>query len=150
MTLCVFIHSRSKRAEAVTLLDLGATENFMNIKYAQRTGLPIQRLTEERRLFNIDRTQNKAGSLKYFTDVTTRTGEKSMCLRYYLTDLGENQIILGYPWFASAQPQIDWARGWIDYAQLPIVLRSDNADRTIFSARTKGRKAVIKMIQVDE
>jgi hypothetical protein len=48
MTLRVFIHSRSKRAEAVALLDSGATENFMNIKYAQKTGLPIQRLTEER------------------------------------------------------------------------------------------------------
>jgi hypothetical protein len=128
MMLCVFIHSRSKRAEAVALLDSGATENFMNIRYAQKMGLPIQKLTEERRLFNVDGTQNRAGSLKYFTDVTTRTGEKSTHLQYYLTDLGENQIILGYPWFTSAQPQIDWAKGWIDYAQLPIVLRSDNAD----------------------
>ena len=104
MTLRVFIHSRSKRAEAVALLDSGATENFMNIRYAQKVGLPIQKLTEERRLFNVDGTQNRAGLLKYFTDVTTRTGERSTRLRYYLTDLGENQIILGYLWFASAQP----------------------------------------------
>jgi hypothetical protein len=150
MTLRVFIHSRSKRAETVALLDSGATENFMNIKYAQKTGLPIRRLTEERRLFNVDGTQNKAGSLKYFTDITTRTGEKATHLRYYLTDLGENQVILGYPWFASAQPRIDRAKGWIDYAQLPIVLRSDDADQAIFSAKTKGKRAVIKTIQVDE
>jgi hypothetical protein len=77
MTLRVFIHLRSKRAEAVALLDSGATENFMNIRYAQKTGLPIQKLTEERRLFNVDGTQNKVGSLKYFTDITTRTGEKA-------------------------------------------------------------------------
>jgi hypothetical protein len=128
MTLRVFIHSRSKRAKAVTLLDSGATENFMNIKYAQKMRLPMQRLTEDRRLFNVDGTQNKAGSLKYFMDITTRTGKKSTCLRYYLTDLGENQVILEYLWFASAQPRIDWAKGWIDYAQLPIVLRSDDAD----------------------
>jgi hypothetical protein len=97
MTLRVFIHSRSKRAEAIALLDSGATENFMNIRYAQRTGLPIRRLTEERRLFNVDGTQNKAGSLKYFTDITTKTGEKATRLQYYLTNLGENQVILGYP-----------------------------------------------------
>jgi hypothetical protein len=71
---------------------------------------------------------NKVGSLKYYTDVTTRTGEKTTCLQYFLTDLGENQVILGYLWFASAQPQIDWAKGWIDYMQLPIVLKSDDAD----------------------
>jgi hypothetical protein len=93
---------------------------------------------------------NRAGSLKYCTDVTTRTGNKTMHLQYFLTDLGENQVILGYPWFTSTQPRIDWAKGWIDYAQLPIVLRSNNTDWAIFSTRTKGRKAVIKMAQVDE
>jgi len=74
--LRIFIHSRSKRAKTVALLDSGATENFMNIRYAQKMELPIQQLTEERRLFNVDGTLNKAGSLKYYTDVTTRTGEK--------------------------------------------------------------------------
>ncbi len=58
-------------------------------------------------------------------------------------DLGENQAILGYPWFASAQPKIDWAKGWIDYMQLPIVLRSNDADKAIFATHIKGRKAVI-------
>ena len=150
MMLCTFIHSRLKRAETVALLDSGVTENFMNIRYAQKMELPIWRLTEERRIFNVNGTLNKAGSLKYYTDVTTRTGKKTTRLWYFLTDLGENQVILGYPWFASTQLRIDWAKGWIDYAQLPIVLKSNNTDRAIFSTKTRGKKAVIKTIQVDE
>jgi hypothetical protein len=122
MMLHIFLHSRLKRAETVTLLDSGATENFINIHYTRRLGLPIQRLAQERRLFNVNRTLNKAGTLKYFTDITTRMGTKRTCLRYFLTDLGDNQVILGYPWFVSAQPRINWAKGWIDYQQLPIVL----------------------------
>jgi hypothetical protein len=35
MTICTFIHSRLKRAEAVALLDSGATENFINLEYAK-------------------------------------------------------------------------------------------------------------------
>jgi hypothetical protein len=31
-------------------------------------------------------------------------------------------MILGYPWFTAVQPKIDWAKGWIDYTQLPIVI----------------------------
>jgi hypothetical protein len=42
MTLRVFIHSRSKRAKTIALLDSEATENFMNIRYAQKMNLPIQ------------------------------------------------------------------------------------------------------------
>ena len=116
------MQSRSKRAETITLLDSGATENFINIGYAQRLNLLIWRLIQERRLFNVDGTLNKAGSLKYYTNIETRTRTKRTCLQYFLTDLGDNQVILGYPWFASTQPQIDWAKGWIDYQQLPIVL----------------------------
>ncbi len=80
MMLHVFIQSRSKRAEAVTLLDSEATENFISISYTKKLGLPIRRLTYERRLFNMDGTLNKAGSLKYYTDISTRTRGKRMHL----------------------------------------------------------------------
>ena len=48
------------------------------------------------------------------------------------------------------QPRIDWAKGWINYMQLPIVLCSDDANKAIFATRTKGRKAVIRRTQVGE
>jgi len=150
MTLRIFLHLRSKRAETVTLLDSGATENFINVHYARRLGLPIQRLAQERRLFNVNGTPNRAGTLEYFTDITTRTGTKRTRLRYFLIDLGDNQVILGYPWFASAQPRIDWVKGWIDYQQLPIILQTDDADRAIFATRVRGKKATIQRIEVDE
>ena len=103
MTLHVYIHSRSKRVKTVTLLDSGATENFINISYAQKLNLPIRRLTQERRLFNVNGTLNKAGTLKYYTNIITRTGTKCMHLRYFLTDLEDNQVILGYlSWTKSA------------------------------------------------
>jgi len=150
MTLHIFLHSRLKRAETVALLDLGATENFINIHYARRLGLPTQWLAQERRLFNVDGTLNKVGTLKYFTNITTRTGTKRTCLRYFLTNLGDNQVILGYLWFASAQPHINWAKGWINYQQLPIVLWTDNADKAIFATRVWGKKATIWQIEADE
>jgi hypothetical protein len=132
MTLRIFLHSKSKRAETVTLLDSGATENFMSLDYAKYLHLPIKTLREPRKLFNVDRTPNKAGDLKYFTDLTTRTGMKPTTLRYFLSDLGDNKVILGYPWFAAAQPKIDWVKGWIAYDQLPIVLRAPDASKAHF------------------
>ena len=69
MTICTFIHSKSKRAKAVALLDSGATENFMNLQYAKYLQLPIQRLKELCKLFNIDGTPNHSGELQYFTNL---------------------------------------------------------------------------------
>ncbi len=109
MTLHVFTHLRSKRAETIALLDSGAMENFMSLPYAKYLHLPIKTLAEPRRLFNVDGTQNRAGDLKYYVNMNTRTGTRWMNLRYFLTDLGDHKVILGYPWFATAQPKIDWA-----------------------------------------
>ena len=135
MTLRVFMHSRSKRADTIALLDSGATENFMSLQYAKYLHLPIKVLKEPRKLFNVDGTPNRAGDLKYYTDLHTRTGTQQRTLRYFLTDLGENKVILAYPWFATAQPKVDWARGWIAHDQLPIVLRAPDAAKARFLPR---------------
>ena len=124
MMLHVYLHSESKRAKSIALLDSEAMENFMSLDYAKHLHLPIKTLKEPRRLFNINRTSNCAGNLKYYTDLTTRTGTQARTLCYFLSDLGDNKVILRYPWFAAAQPKINWAKGWITHDQLPIVLRS--------------------------
>jgi len=122
MTLCVYLHSKSKRAETIALLDSGATKNFMSLDYTKHLHLPIKTLKEPRRLYNVDGTPNKAGDLKYYTDLGMRTGTSTRTLRYFLSDLGDSRVILGYPWFAAAQPKINWACRWIAHDQLPIVL----------------------------
>ena len=54
-------------------------------------------------------------------------------MRFFLTDLGEQKVILGYPWFVAMQPKVDWAHTWINYEQLPVVLRTPNAHKAIFT-----------------
>ncbi len=62
-------------------------------------------------------------------------GTNTRTLRYFLSDLGDSRVILGYPWFTAAQPKIDWAHGWIAHDQLPIVLRSPDAAKAQFLPR---------------
>jgi hypothetical protein len=136
MTVHFFIHSKSKRAEALALIDSGATENFLNLDYARYLRLPIQRLSQPRKLYNVDGTSNQSGDLLYFTDLSVQTGEKRTTMRFFLSNLGENKAILGYPWFAAMQPKINWKRGWIDHSQLPIVFRAADAAKAQFVLRT--------------
>ena len=56
-----------------------------------------------------------------------QTGNRKIWLRFFLTDLANQKAILGYPWFMANQPKIDWARGWIDSAQLPLILHTRKA-----------------------
>src|SRR5712675_1224823 len=136
MVLRAYIHAAHRRTEAPTLLDSGATENFINLNYAKWLKLPFKRLPYERPLLNVDGSTTKTGALKYYTDLEVQTGTKRTNMRFFLADLGEHKVILGYPWFAANQPKIDWARGWIDTTQLPLVLRSANAVKPQFNPNT--------------
>ncbi len=74
MTIHVFIHLNAKRAETVSLLNSGATENFLSLDYTKWLGLPIKQLPFTRKLFNVDGTENKAGQLQFYTDLAIHTG----------------------------------------------------------------------------
>jgi hypothetical protein len=97
MTVRFYTHSAKKRIKGIALINSGATENFMNLNYAQWLGLPIKCLEKPRRLFNVDGMENKAGSLQFYTDVSLQTGTQCTNHHFFLSDLGEVKAILGYP-----------------------------------------------------
>jgi len=65
-------------------------------------------------------------------DWQVQTGSQRTNLRFFLTDLGKNKAILGYPWFAAVQPHIDWKNGWVNHSQLPIILQTPDAVKARF------------------
>ena len=143
MTIRSFIHSKSKRAETVALLDSSAMENFMNLQYAKYLQLPIQCLKEPRKLYNVDGSPNWSGELQYFTDLQVQTGTQQSTLHFFLSNLGENKVILGYPWFVAFQPCIDWKRGWIDHTHLPVIFWAPNTSKAWFLPRQINRLRTI-------
>jgi len=135
MTLHFYIHSIAKRAKTTALLDSGATKNFLNLSYAKWLKLPIKRLPTPWKLYNVDGTQNKSRELQFYTDLSIQMGSNQTNLRFFLTDLGDHKAILGYPWFSTSQPRIDWKQGWIEHSQLPIIARAPNTSKALFGTR---------------
>lgn len=111
MTVQLYLHSANKQAKTSALVDSGATKNFLNLAYARWLKLPIKQLAQPRKLFNVDRSLNKAGELQFYTNLSTWIGSNQTKLQFFLTELGEHKVILGYPWFTAVQPKIDWCQG---------------------------------------
>ena len=94
--------------------------------------LPVKRLVTPRKIINVDGTPNLRGDIQFYTDLELTQGARRINLRFFLTEIGDRDLILGYPWFAAIQPAIDWARGWIETEQLPVVLRTEGACKARF------------------
>ena len=145
MTIRFYAHSPTKKTVDVTLVDSGATENFMNLKYAQQLQLPIKEFEEPHMVFNIDGMANRSGEIKYYTDLNVQTGQNHTTFRFFLTNIGDSKVILGYPWMAAIQPRIDWKHGWIDHEHLPLVFYIPKRHRGTFI----HKKSISEMTMAD-
>jgi hypothetical protein len=106
------------------LVDLGATDNFIHPKLIKRLGLGMQSLDRTRKIWNIDGTNNRGGELTHFVDLEVRTGKQEEKMCFLVTDLGTEDLILGYPWLAHFEPKFSWKDAAIDTESLPIMIRS--------------------------
>src|SRR6266700_8292963 len=99
--------------------------------------LPIKKMTNPCKLYNVDRTENRAREVQFFVNLETRMGANVTRLRFFLSNLEGQKAILGYPWFAAVQPRVDWKKGWIDQVHLPVILRAANTGKARFVPRTE-------------
>ena len=97
------------KAEEIGLLDTGATENFIDHTTVAKLQLGTKKLPFKRTVYNVDGTLNRHGTIDRACDLLVSRGNKKARQQFYVTNLGCNRFILGYPWFREFQPDIDWA-----------------------------------------
>ena len=65
MHVPVSIRTHYFMAEKKALMDSGATDNFIHPAFTKRLGLSMIPLEKPKRIYNIDNTSNKAGSITH-------------------------------------------------------------------------------------
>jgi hypothetical protein len=89
---------------ANALIDSGATENFVDHRMAERWGMPRRVLPRPRTIVNMDGMDNKAGMVTEACILEVKHEEQGELQRFYITDLGFDGVILGYPWLSAFEP----------------------------------------------
>ncbi len=84
---------------------------------------PLQR---PRKIWNINNTANQAGEITHYITLNIQTRGIQKTIQFLITNIGNEDIILGYPWMAAYEPQFSWKNGVINERELPIILRSVN------------------------
>ena len=95
------------------LLDSGATENFLDPRTVERLRIPIRKLPEPRIIYNIDGTLNKAGSITHRAQLQVTFGKETRTIDFFITDLGQDRAVLGFPFLRDFNPNINWNEGTI-------------------------------------
>jgi hypothetical protein len=126
MRIPVSIRASYNMADIKALVDSGATDNFMHPNFMKRMGLGQRELDKPKNIYNINDTTNKSGQITHYLSLAVTTAGKTQEMRFLITDIGREDVLLGYPWLSTYKPRFSWKHGTIDESNLPIVLRTIN------------------------
>ena len=86
----------------------------------ERLGIRKWEMATPHRVFNMDGSENKQGILTHYCLLRVKKGKEEDLQRFYITSLGGDHAILGYPWLHRFDPTIDWKGGQILGAPITI------------------------------
>ena len=121
------------------LLDSGAMGMFMDKRMAARHGFKLQKLERPIIVRNVDGTNNSRGAIIHQVEANIYYKGHIERMRMDVCDLGKTEIILGMPWLAAHNPEINWKTGEVKMTRCP----------SLCGERSQKRKKV-KMIATEE
>src|ERR1700744_5772547 len=127
--------------EITALIDCGAEGLFINRTIAEKWK-KIQ-LTKPIKVRNVDGTNNESGSIKERCLISFYINNKAFTEWFYVTALGDQDLILGLPWLEKWNPIIDWKVKTLEF-------RSSRKDIAKVFVRSLARKEDLDLKETEE
>jgi len=126
------------------LLDSGATGMFMDRQTAARHGFKLQKLERPLMVKNVDGTINSGGAIMHQVECNVFYKGHIERMRMDVCDLGKTEVILGMPWLAAHNPEINWETGEVKMTRCPPLCggKSKKKERVRMTATEEEEKIV--------
>ena len=113
--------TKSKKTVATNaLLDSGAGGIFLDQTFAQKHKLPLHPLETPIAVYNVDGSRNSAGTITHGTHLNLKIADYTKPTEFYVTGLGQQTAILGFPWLKKENPDINWDTGTISLPETQV------------------------------
>jgi len=116
------------------LLDSGATGLFISKSLAQKGGYRLIKLNQPLQVKNVDGTGNSGGAITYEVEVNMFYKGYLERVRMDICKLGKMDVILGMPWLAAHNPEINWKKGEVRMMRCPTLCGK--------AVKIKGKKEI--------
>ncbi|KAF5372853.1 hypothetical protein D9758_001442 [Tetrapyrgos nigripes] len=138
-----------RKIDANALIDSGAEGIIINGRFAQKNQLTLLPIKKPFPVRNVDGSENTMGWVREYTiqnlciysqDNRAYHEEKA---EFYVTDIGDHDIILGTDWLEEHNPDIDWSDSRIGMTRCPETCIIANPPILHLKTKTKPLKSAV-------
>jgi len=76
--------------------------------------LLTRKLVKPCKVQNVDGTPNKSGEILEAVDLLVNNNGQKASYAFFVANIGQDNFILGYPFFEASNPNIDWSGSCIE------------------------------------
>jgi len=127
------------------LLDSGATGMFMNRQTAARHGFKLQKLERLIAIRNVDGTNNSGEAITHQVECNVFYKGHMERMRIDVCNLGKTEVILGMPWLAAHNLEINWETGEVKMTRcLPLCGRKSQKKEKVKRVATEEEEKIVR------
>ena len=123
------------------LLDSRATGLFMDTTFARKKGFKMEKLKKPLLVRNIDGTVNVGEAITHQVECNMFFKGHVERARTDICNLGKTEVILGMPWLAAHNLEIDWEKGEVEIMHCPPIYGK---------RKQKEKRKEVKKVKRDE
>jgi len=105
------------------LLNSGATGLFMDTTFTKEKGFKMEKIKRPLLVKNVDGTMNIGRAIMYQVECNMFFKGHVERVRIDICNLGKMEVILGIPWLAAHNPEIDWEKGEVKMTRCPPICK---------------------------
>ena len=103
------------------LLDSGATGLFIDTTFTKEKGFKMERIKYPLLVKNVDGTVNIGEAITHQVEYNMFFKGHVERVRMDVCNLGKTEVILGMPWLAAHNPEINWKKGEVKMTRCPPI-----------------------------
>jgi len=129
------------------LLDSRATGMFVDRKFVEKHGFRMDRLEKPLMVTNVDGSNNSGGRITHEVECNVYYKGYQERMKFDVCNLGRTDVILGMPWLAAHNPEIDWERGEVKMTRCPPWCGKDNRSKKVREKQKRGMRRETRTVE---
>ena len=132
------------------LLDSGATEMFIDRKFAEKQGFKLDQLKKPLIVTNVDDSNNSGGRITHEVECNIYYRRHQERMKFDVCNLGRMEVILGMPWLVEHNPEIDWEKGEVKMIRCPPWCGKDNRSKEARGRQEKVTRREARKVEEEK